>query len=268
MSLIVGLLKNLQAFLMSLVFPAIIFAGAFYVWNHFKKERERKIFTVSFNNIDGLSKGAPVFARGLQIGKVIKTHALVNDNKVAVKILITKKDFPKPGEGTHVKIVNSIESGGGKIIELSNIRVDEDFVGKNYFVEHYGKDFYRTIEPISSKSLKHLMFDFFVLGKEFAIDTYNMITSEKTVSYAEELENSLQNTIASIEHGTLQDDVKNQINELNEKVKDSETDPRIRAKRKQEMHNQINALKHNLGTMMTVSDQYKDRQIGGIESKR
>ena len=232
-----------------LALPAIMILAAIMGWNYFQNKREQKTFTLSFFNVDGLSKGAPVMMHGANVGKVIKISPLSNSNAVAVKVLITQPDFRVPGFGTEARIVNSIETGGGKIVDL--LRVQRSLKGE--------KIRYKTVSALSFKHASKVMFDLAQLTKDFSSDILRQLEkNKKKDDTSADLGNAITNVVSSVEYGTIKKDVSNQIQSLNRKIRDSESNPNGDFRQKQNMKYRIESLKNTLRTFNPVSDAYID----------
>lgn len=238
------------SFFKKLFFLGLLIALAFGAWSWFKAKREGKTFVVSFYNVDGLSKGAPVVVRGVRVGKVIQTYPLLNTNKVAVKAIITHKDFPRPGPETEAVIISDIEGGGGKIMELKNI--SHSSMG----TVRIGAQSPSGQSPVLLKETTRLVFDFMQLSKDFAIDFWEMITSQKSKDYQAEIKSQIENSITSLEYGTIEADIQNEIASLNRKIKDLEMNDNKDFETKKALLNQIDALKNTIKRYETISDIY------------
>jgi ABC-type transporter Mla subunit MlaD len=242
-----NLIFKLVRWILIRIFSFLVIAALlFYAWNHYKQRREAKTFVVSFVNVDGLTKGAPIYVRGVQVGKVVQIFPIANSDRIAVKGLITIKDFPTPGNATHATIVNNIQAGGGKIIELRNV----EQVGPLYKVVHRGQG------PLMIEQASRIALDTFQLTKDFASDLYKSMNTKQSQYYREQLENSVRNTITSIEYGTVEHDLNSGIEELNQRIKQAEEHHNEEEKKKA-MMDQLNALKNTVSTFSTVTDVYK-----------
>ena len=92
---------------------AIVFGIVVTVWNFYKAKRESRTFISQFSNVQGLSKGAPIFSNGVEVGKIIKIFPIGNSNNVAVKGLITKDEFPSPRGSVNTRIITNFQDGVG-----------------------------------------------------------------------------------------------------------------------------------------------------------
>lgn len=241
------ILSFLQSIFKKLLFFFVIAALAFGIWNYYKEKRESRTFTISFNNVDGLRTGAPVYANGIRVGKVIRIFPLGNTNTVGVKCVITKKDFPKPAGAVNATLITNYEDGGGKVVEITGMRAGSSGSGTG-------------INPYIAKYSLGLARDFLQLSKDFATASYQAINSKKNTELREDLTNNVQNTITSLEYGTLKNDVQQDIKELNKKIKKFESRP-AKEKEKQlqkTIETQAQALKKTTKTYGTLSDPYKD----------
>lgn len=258
MGLLWAIIKNI---LSKIIFWAVIAAVVFYGWNTFKRQRESRTFTVSFDNIEGLSRGAPIYAQGIKVGKVVDIFPLGNTNDVGVKGLITNKDFPTPKGAVRTKIVTNIESGGGQILEIEAVM--EPLVAEylNPTLEQLatGK-VSKGQSPITVKHTYRLMRDFFQLTKDFAVGTLAALSSPKSQEYGEKLSNTVNNTITSLEYGTLKQDVKNNIEDLNKDIKNYERSPNKKAKTQKILADKAKALQNTVSSFGTLQGVYSSKQ--------
>ncbi|MCE2928365.1 MAG: MlaD family protein [Candidatus Caenarcaniphilales bacterium] len=243
MAIIIEFLKGV---LKKLVTLAVVASLAFWGWNTYKNKRESRTFIVSFNDVEGLTKGSPIYANGIKVGKVIQILPLGNTNSVGVKGLITSKDFPNPGSSVRARIINNIESGGGKILDVVAMNVDtKQALGKGE-------------NPYILKHTLRITRDFFQMSKDFSNDVYHLVSSKESESNKEKIENAVQNTVTSIEYGTVQNDIKNQMHHLNKEIKELEKNPNKKRKAEKEMENQAKALKNTLSSFGSLADVYRE----------
>ncbi len=238
-----GILKGIFK---KLIVILVVAAIAFSIWNYYKEKRERKTFIVSFTNVEGLRNGTPVFANGVRVGKVIKIFPLGNSYNIGVKCMITNPDFPSPKHSVTARIMTNYEEGGGKAVEIISMTAGS-------------KDNGVGINPYVTKYSMRLMRDFLQLSKNFGESGLKALNSNKSGEYGEKIENSVQNTISSIEYGTLKHDIESDIKDLNKKIKkfESKSQKEKDADAKKAMENQLNALKKTTKTFGTLSDPYK-----------
>lgn len=252
MGLILDIIKGLVSKILSFV---ILAALAFYGWGWYKSKREARTFTVSFNNVAGLSKGAPIYSNGLQVGKVISIVPLGNTNDVGVKGLITDKNFPSIKTHVSAKIIDNIESGGGKILEIT-APIEND----NFLHEIIGKKPAFKVKGQSAQVLKstmRLMRDFFQMTKDFGIGLYAALSSQESKEYSKTVINEMENTITSLEYGTIKKDVEQGIVKLNNDIKHFEENPSNKVKAEKMLKEKAKALENTVRTYGTLSNAYK-----------
>jgi hypothetical protein len=250
--LVFGIIKNIVS---KLLFWGFILVIILYFWNSFKAKREARTFTISFNNVDGLSKGAPIFSKGVEVGKVINIFPLGNSNDVGVKGLITKKDFTLKGTDISAKIITDIERGGAKVVEITAVR--KSTIGDSSLTDDLDATMKRGNNPYIIKNTIRLMRDFLQLSKDWANDSIKLFNSKDGKEFREDVVINVENTITSLEHGTLKKDVENKISALNRDIKSKEQDPNKEEKAKQDLELKVNALRNTLGSYKTLSDIYK-----------
>jgi hypothetical protein len=233
-----GIAKRLLTFF-------LIAAVAFGVWNYYKDKRERKTFVVSFNNIEGLRAGAPVYANGVKVGKVIKIFPVGNSNSVGVKCVITDKNFPSPKGKVNAKLITDYEDGGGKVVEIFSMVAG-------------ARDSGTGLNPYVSKYAVNLFRDFLQLSKDFAEMGVRALSSRDSNEYRENIEHNVQNTITSLEYGTLRQDIEHEIKDLNKSIKKFESrSPGDKEKdARKALESQVAALKKTTKTFGTLSDPY------------
>lgn len=90
----------------------LVFIAACSIYINYNAENT---FQAKFKNIDGLPKGAPVTALGVQIGKVLKTKP--QPDGVLVTVKITNKSFTMPPPGSQITIT-SLRPGQGRVLEI------------------------------------------------------------------------------------------------------------------------------------------------------
>ena len=258
MGLLWAIIKNI---LSKIIFWGIVAALVFYGWNTFKKQRESRTFIVSFNAIEGLSRGAPIYAQGIKVGKVVDIFPLGNTNNVGVKGLITNKDFPTPKGALRTKIITNIESGGGQILEIESVM--EPLVAEylNPTLEQLSSgNIPKGQSPLTVKHTYRLMRDFFQLTKDFAGGILKALSSPKSQEYGEKLSNTVNNTITSLEYGTLKQDVKNNIEDLNKDIRNYERNPNKKAKTQKILADKAKALQNTVSSFGTLQGIYKEKQ--------
>jgi hypothetical protein len=248
-----GIVKKILMF-------AIVFAIVAFVWNLYKAKRESRTFISQFNNVEGLAKGAPIFANGVEIGKVIKIFPIGNSNNVAVKGLITKDEFPSPKGSVNTRIITNFRSGGGKALELldsifdSNLEKiglqEEDFMNE--------RKIKKSINSPSMKVVLRIMRDTYQMTKDFAVSMIATFNSPESQKYQHEVQNAVNNTITSLEYGTVKQDVKRGIENLNDEIRDFEEKPNKEAMVERTLKSQAQALRNTLDSYANLSNVYKD----------
>jgi hypothetical protein len=251
---LLGIVKKILTF--GVVLGLIVF-----VWNVYKEKREARTFLSQFSNVEGLSKGAPIFSNGIEIGKVIKIFPIGNSNNVAVKGLITNESFPSPRGAVDTRIITNFKAGGGKALELRDNSYDssieqiglreDDFMDEN-------KDIKKAVNGTSMKVALRLMRDTFQMTKDFGIAILAGIDSKQTQKATREIENSVNNTITSLEYGTVEKDVKRVIEKLNDDIKDFEKKPNKEAIIEKNIKHQTTALRNTINSYANLSNTYKD----------
>jgi hypothetical protein len=179
---------------------------------------------------------------------------------VGVKGLITNKDFPTPKGALRSKIVTNIESGGGQILEIESMM--EPLVAEylNPGLEKVSKkEISKGQSPITVKHTYRLMRDFFQLTKDFATGVLKALSSPKSQEYGEKLSNTVNNTITSLEYGTLKQDVKNNIEDLNKDIKDYERSPNKQARTQKALQDKAKALQNTISSFGTLQGVYKEK---------
>ncbi len=237
----------------------MIFGIIFFVWNHFKKQRESRTFIVSFNDVEGLSKGAPIYAKGIKVGKVIDIFPLGNTNSIGVKGLVTNKDFETPKGAVRAKIISNIESGGGRILEIEVVMENLTAEYLDPKMQLTGTKISKGENPFTTKHTFRLMRDFFQLTKDFCVDVVAGLNSNKTQEYGEKLSNTVNNTITSLEYGTLKHDIENNIEDLNKDIKNFERSENKEAKIQRALEDKAKALKNTVSAFGTLQGVYKDK---------
>lgn len=218
-----------------------------YAWNYAQHQQKSRTATVYFHNVDGLSRGAAVFVGGTIVGKVQEIYPIVNDNKVAVDILITKKGFPTPKQGTKASIQTNISRGGGRVIELKDIQA----VGVG-----------RNVEPLTSDYLTRLAMDLLQMTKDFASASIQFFNDPRTHAYKDKVQSQLNYLKTSIEKGTITNDIQQEINKLNNTIKEIESGEKhlLNDQDKQALVNKLEATKKTLTTLGAVTDNYRDAE--------
>lgn len=237
--------KFLTQLIVKLAFPLLLFLAGVYAWNYAQHQERLKTATVYFQNVDGLSRGAPVFVGGTVVGKVKDIYPIVNDNKVAVDILITKEDFPTPQQGTKASIQTNISRGGGRVVALKDVQVKSQKQ--------------QNIEPLTSDYLTRLAMDMFQMGKDFASQTVQFMNDPKTHAYKDKIQSQLNYLKTSIEKGTVKEDLQQEINKLNKTIQELESGEKefLKDSDKQALINKLEATKNTLKTLGSMTDNYK-----------
>jgi hypothetical protein len=261
MKLIWAILKNI---LRTVVVWGIVAALVFFAWNFFKKKRESRTFTVSFNQIEGLAKGAPIFSQGVKIGKVIDIFPLGNTNELVVKGLITDKNYSVPRGAIGANIVSDIEGGGGKFLEIqlrrgrADIESEHILLGATRPFENKSKgSIHRGKNPFTAKHAMRLMRDFFQMTVDSAEKMLAGLNSDDTQRYRDEISNAVNNTVTSLEYGTVKSDLTNKIHDLNRDIKKYEAGVDREADMKEIVNNQARALSNTIKSFGTLQDIYK-----------
>lgn len=250
MSIIFSIIKGL---LKTVVFWALVIGGGVTIWNWYKAKREKRTFTVVFENVAGLKAGSPIQAQGRKVGKVIQIYPLGNSNDIAVKGLITDKDFGLAREDIRAKIFSDIESGGGKVLEISHIfRNSEIEIGaRKERILKKGQN------PYVMKNILRIMKNFFQMSRDFAVEVYAAITSQQAVEYKDQVKNTVQNTITSLEYGTVKQDVQNSIKTLNKDIEKFERSPSRKKALEQNLKNKAKTIENMVNSLGSLSDVYK-----------
>ncbi len=245
--MIQAIIQLIKGLILKLFLPIALFIGLLlFAWTSYRENREARTLTLSFMNIDGLSKGAPVYVHGVKVGKVIQMFPVLNSNAVAVKILITDKQMPVPSYA-EARIITSIETGGGKVIELQNLTRTLE----NHRLSVNG------MSPLNAAYLSRLMLDILQLTKDFAEQGLKALGSRQADSFKSDLENQVKNTITSIEYGTVKKDVQNEVRSLNKRIRNTELDPANEERFNKNVKNQFKALQNTLNTLSDVSKSYQ-----------
>jgi hypothetical protein len=246
-----SIINAIRQFFVKLFGYVVVAALLILGWNFYKEQRESRTFVVSFNNIDGLSKGAPIYSKGVRVGKVIRIFPLGNTNDVGVKGLITYKNYPNPKAGVRAKIINNIEGGGGKVLEIGSLLDNSEEIQVRK--EHISKG----TDPQVLQHTMRLMQNFFQLSKDFANETLRALDSNQTQEYKDEIANGVKNTITSIEYGTLEQDLRNGVKRINKDIKDYEAKPDKGLEIQKAVQNQTKALRNTVESYGSLADVYK-----------
>lgn len=242
LAFLLGFLQNIAKKLLTFF---LIAAVAFGIWNYYKDKRESRTFIVTFSNVEGLRAGAPVYANGVKVGKVIKVFPVGNSNSVGVKCVITDKKFPSPRSAVNAKLITNYEDGGGKVVEILSMSAGNRGSGTG-------------MNPYISKYALNLFRDFLQMSKDFGEMGLRQLTSRDSNEYRENLGHNVQNTITSLEYGTLKQDIEQNIKDLNKDIKkfESRSNKDKEEQAKKVMQNQIEALRKTAKTFGTLSDPY------------
>ena len=243
-----------------LAFFALVFFAVVFIWNYYKNKREARTFITKFANVEGLSKGAPVYSKGIEMGKVIKIFPIGNSHDIAVKALITNEDFPSPRGAVTARLVTNFKSGGGKALELVNaVGTYHEKIG--FRQDEYmstNRRFKKAINAPTTKVVLRIMRDTYQMSKDFAIAMYKALTSQESKDYQRHLEASLDNTITSLEYGTVKQDIKRGIEHLNDEIMSFEQKPNKEAMIERMIRNNAHALRNTLDSYANLSNTYKD----------
>jgi len=247
--MLAAIIETIKGFLFKVVMPiTILLSVVLFSWSLYRERREARTLILSFNNIDGLTKGAPVYVHGVKVGKVIQVFPMVNSNAVGVKLLITDRKMPIPSYA-EARIITSIETGGGKIVELQNM---------TRVIESQRLDT-RGEAPITAAYMSRLMLDMFQLTKDFAQDGLRAMNTEQASTYKSDLENQVKNAITSVEYGTVKKDVEHEVKTINRTIRNTELDPTKNDDVAKAVKNQAKALENTIKSMSNVSDIYKQQ---------
>jgi hypothetical protein len=242
MQLILGIIKF---FLQKTLSFVVVIGLAWFAWNMFSHREDKQKFIVSFPNVAGLSRGAPIYMRGVEIGKVIKVFPLANANGVAVEGLVTKKDLSIDNRNVNARIINDVERGGGQVLEITSCGMVNS--GSSPDSAAY-----------MTKYATRLLMDSLQMTKDFANQTVNYLSGSEAVQTRENIVESAQGAVRSVEYGFVKDDLKTGIKKINKDIKNleisKEEDPESA---KAEMADQVKALSNTLSSLKTVSDVYK-----------
>ena len=251
---LMGMLKKVLTF-------AIVFAVIVFIWNIYKAKRESRTFISQFNNVEGLAKGAPIFSNGIEVGKVIKIFPIGNSNNVAVKGLITEDKYPSPKGSVHSRIITNFKGGGGKAVELLGNSFDESQLERIGLKEEdfmHEKKLKKALNTPSMKVVLRILRDTFQMSKDFALSLMAAFSSEESKTYQNNLKNSINNTITSIEYGTVRQDVKHGIERINDEIQNFEKKPNKEAIVERNLKSQAMALRNTLDSYANLSNVYKD----------
>ncbi|MDD9897524.1 MAG: MlaD family protein [Candidatus Melainabacteria bacterium] len=259
MKLILAIIKNI---LKTVIFWGIIAALIFYGWNFFKKKRESRTFTVSFSQIEGLARGAPIYSQGVKIGKVIDIFPLGNSTELAVKGLITDKNYSIPRTAIGANIVSDIEGGGGKILEiqskLGDLESEHILMGSTRpFAKKSQARINKGQNPFTAKHAMRLMRDFFQMSIDSAKVMLEGLNSDESKRYRDEISNAVNNTVTSLEYGTVKADLQNKIHDLNREIKDHEAGVDREEEIEEFVTNKAKALGNTIRSFGTLQDVYK-----------
>lgn len=247
--MITAIIETIKALIFKLVLPiAIVLALVLFGWSMYRERREARTLILSFHNIEGLTKGAPVYVHGVRVGKVIQTFPMVNSNAVGIKILITDRKMPVPSYA-EARIITSIETGGGKVVELQNMTRTIESQRLNM----------TGVAPITAAYMSRLMLDMFQMTKDFAIAGIQAISTPQADSYKSDLSNQVKNAITSVEYGTVKNDVSNEVRTLNRQIRNTELDPTKNDDLAKAIKHQAKALENTVKSMANVSDVYKQQ---------
>ena len=239
----------------------VVFALIVFVWNIYKAKRESRTFISQFSNVEGLAKGAPIFANGVEVGKVIKIFPIGNSNDVAVKGLITKDEFPSPRGSINTRIITNFGSGGGKALELLDSIYDSELERIGLREDEFMDTKRRVKKAINAPSMKvvlRIMRDTYQMTKDFAVSFLATINSEESKQYQHQMQNAVNNTVTSFEYGTVKQDVKHGIDNLNKEIQEFEEKPNKQAMVERALKDQATALKNTLDSYANLSNVYKE----------
>ncbi len=242
MQLLLGIFKF---FLQKAITLFVLVALLWFGWNMFSHREDRQKFIVSFPNVSGLSRGAPIYMRGVEVGKVIKVFPMANENRVAVEGLITKKTLHIDNRDVNARIITDVERGGGQVLEITSCAMRETATGPDSAA-------YLT------KYATRLLLDSLQMTKDFANQTVDYLSSNEATTARENISESAQGAIRSVEYGFVKDDLKKGIKEINKEIKDLEEEKEENPeKAKKEMADQLKAINNTLSSLKPISDVYK-----------
>lgn len=239
----------IRFFIKKVVSFLIILALVSFILNLFSHREDKRKFTISVDNISGLSRGAPVYLGGAKIGKVLKIFPIGNTEQVAIEGLITQKGLVLDKKDIQARIITDVEGGGGQVLEITQF----------HLLNNPNKHSNNSQVSYITKYATRLLLDTLQLTKDFANESIVYLNRQETQEYKAKLEESVKNTVTSIEYGLIQDDIQKGIKDINNKIRKVEEEKEENPNSiKEALADQIEALKNTLSSFNTVSDVYKD----------
>ena len=246
MQLFLGILKF---FIKKVVSFVIIIALVYFLWNLFSHREDKRKFVISVDHISGLSRGAPVYLGGAKVGKVLKIFPVANLDKVAIEGIITQKGLVIDKNDLQARIITDVEGGGGQVLEITQF----------HLISSSKKNKQNSQVAYITKYASRLLLDTLQMTKDFANESIAYLNRQETLEYKQKLEESVGNTVRSIEYGLIEDDIKNNMRDINNKIKDVEQSKEENPNQVTEaLADQLEAIKNTLSSFNTVSDVYKD----------
>jgi hypothetical protein len=108
------------------------------------------------------------------------------------------------------------------------------------------------------KVVLRIMRDTFQMTKDFAISIMAALDSKQSRDYQRHAENTVNNATTSIEYGTVKQDIKRGIENLNDEIRHFEDKPNKEATVERTLRNQALALKNTLDSYANLSNTYRD----------
>ena len=246
MQLFLGILKF---FIKKVVSFVIIIALVYFLWNLFSHREDKRKFVISVDHISGLSRGAPVYLGGAKVGKVLKIFPVANLDKVAIEGIITQKGLVIDKNDLQARIITDVEGGGGQVLEITQF----------HLISSSKNNKQNSQVAYITKYASRLLLDTLQMTKDFATESIAYLNRQETLEYKQKLEESVGNTVRSIEYGLIEDDIKNNMRDINNKIKDVEQSKEENPNQVTEaLADQLEAIKNTLSSFNTVSDVYKD----------
>ncbi|MCH2226368.1 MAG: hypothetical protein MK033_01215 [Candidatus Caenarcaniphilales bacterium] len=246
MQLFLGILKF---FIKKVVSFVIIIALVYFLWNLFSHREDKRKFVISVDHISGLSRGAPVYLGGAKVGKVLKIFPVANLDKVAIEGIITQKGLVIDKNDLQARIITDVEGGGGQVLEITQF----------HLISSSKNNKQNSQVAYITKYASRLLLDTLQMTKDFANESIAYLNRQETLEYKQKLEESVGNTVRSIEYGLIEDDIKNNMRDINNKIKDVEQSKEENPNQVTEaLADQLEAIKNTLSSFNTVSDVYKD----------
>jgi hypothetical protein len=224
---------------------AILFIIFYFIWSFFSRLEDHNKFISVYQDVQGLSRGSPVRLGGVQVGKVLKIAPIANSNTVAVESIIFKSDLDIDTTNIATRIVQNVERGGGKVLEITHYKT--------------GNNLNSTGDaPYFMKYASRIALDGLQLTKDFAVNTVAAISQKDDMEYKEELRNNLDSSIVTIENGLVADEMNTNVENINHKIemveRYKEQHPEYT---RDKLADQLQALKNTLSSFSPVSKVYE-----------